>query len=276
MWGELSMEEILNKKDFKNISRQFRRISGQLLNCSDSTEAIRLTKRFINFIKGEPLLSDFIKKNHTEQFDMENIIKSTEINEKYDIPIEIDREITFIYQLLKYTAENFDDYIVICRGYAFYKGATYRDCINKFNHQVVNLLVNHITDYLEGISIDMGLDEKENAKILVQGSIGQLNFSEQNLEAHQTNHQQSEVELISLVNELIKELKKEQISDNETHEDAIDFLEDVQSELHSENPKKSVFRRATDTLSRIRTGLDDTARIAQFIDKVINGFSQFL
>lgn len=274
MWGELGMEEILNKKDFKNLSRQFRRVSGQLLNCSDSNEAIRLTKRFIDFIKGEPLLSDFIKKNHTEQFDMGNIIKSTEINEKYDIPIEIDREITFIYQLLKYTAENFDDFIVICRGYAFYKGATYRDCINKFNHQVVNLLVNHITDYLEGISIDMGLDEKENAKILVQGSIGQLNFSEQNLEAHQTNHQQSNAKLISLVSELIKELKKEQILDNETQEDAIDFLEDVQSELQSANPKKSVFRRATDTLSQIRTSVDDSVRIAQFIDKTLEGFSQ--
>jgi hypothetical protein len=274
LWGELIMEAIINKRDFKNLSRQFRRVSGQLLNCGDSTEAIRLTKRFIEFIDKEPLLSDFIKKNHTEKFDMENIIKSTNINEKYEIPIEINREITFIYQLLKYTAENFDDYIVICRGYAFYRGATYRDCINNFNHQVVNLLVNHITDYLEGISIEMGLDEKENAKILVQGSVGQLNFSEQNLEAHQTNNQQSYTELISLISELIRELKNEQISDTETQEDAIDFLEDAKSELQNETPKKSVFRRVTDTLSHIRKSVDDSVHIAQLIDKAIVGFSQ--
>lgn len=270
------MEEVLSKKDFKNLSRQFRRVSGQLLNCEDSIEAIRITKRFVDFIDTEPLLSDFIKKNHTENFDMERITKSRKINGTYDIPIEIDREITFIYQLLKYTAENIYDYIAICRGYAFYKGATFRDSIRTFNHQVVNLLVNHITDYLEGISIDMGLDEKENIKILVQGSVGQLNFSEQNLEAHQINNQQSNDELISLVSELIKELRKEQVSVNELQEDAIDFLEDVQVELQNENPKRSVFRRATNTLNQIRIGMDDAARIAQLIDTATKGLGLFL
>lgn len=44
------MEKIIDVKEFKLISRQFRRFAGDLLNAQDTYEAMRLAKRFIMYI----------------------------------------------------------------------------------------------------------------------------------------------------------------------------------------------------------------------------------
>lgn len=141
------MEKIIDIKEFKLLSKQFRRVAGDLLNASDTNEAMRLAKRFIMFIDSEPILSDFISKSHTIDFDMERLIREREYD-KFDIPIEVNEEISFIYQLLSYSISHFERYDTIARHYAFYKGAKISDCIREFNREVVKLLVNHISDYL--------------------------------------------------------------------------------------------------------------------------------
>jgi hypothetical protein len=270
------MEKIIDVKEFKLISRQFRRFAGDLLNAQDTYEAMRLAKRFIMYIDNEPILSDFIRKNNVLEFDMKEIIQSKGIHEKFDIPIKVNEEISFIYQLLKYITENFDRYDTVTRAYAFYSGAKIADSIREFNREVVKLLVNHITDYLEERAIELGIDEKPNAKILVQGSVGQLNFTETgNIQANQqTNSQNNNEELLSLAKELIVALKEAKIENTADKEDAIDFVEEATNAIESgQQPKPSVIRRARESLNKVRTVVDDSTFLAMQIDKVVQAFS---
>lgn len=258
------------------MSRQFRRVAGDLLNAQDTFEAMRLATRFIMYIDSEPILSDFIRKNNVVEFDMMEVIQTKECNAKFNIPIKVNEEIAFIYQLLKYSTENFDRYDTVSRAYATYRGAKIADSIREFNREVVKLLVNHITDYLEGKAIELGIDEKPNAKILVQGNVGQLNFTETgNIQANQqTNSQNSNEEILSLAKELITILKDVKIENTADKEDAIDFVQEATNAIASgEHPKPSVIRRARESLSKIRPTVEDASYLATQIDKVVQAFS---
>ncbi|PID02684.1 hypothetical protein CSV67_08115 [Sporosarcina sp. P2] len=237
---------------------------------------MRLAKRFIKYINYEPILFDFIKKNNAVNFDIKEIIQSRRFNEKFNIPLEVNEEIAFIYQLLKYITENFDRYDTVSRSYASYKGAKIADSIREFNREVVKLLVNHITDYLEEKAIELGIDEKPNARVLIQGNVGQLNFSETgNIQANQQNNSQnSNEELLSLAKELIAILKDTKIENAADKEDAIDFVEEATNLIESGNqPKPSVIRRARESLSKIRPVVEDASYLATQIDKVVQAFS---
>ncbi|PAE42779.1 hypothetical protein [Bacillus sp. 7884-1] len=237
---------------------------------------MRLATRFIMYIDSEPILFDFITKNNVATFDMKEIIQSKGIQYKFDIPIKVNEEIAFIYQLLKYITENFDRYDTISRAYAFYRGAKIADSIREFNREVVKLLVNHITDYLEEKAIELGIDEKPNAKVLVQGNVGQLNFTETgNIQANQqTNSQGSNEELLTIAKELIAILKEAKIENTDDKEDAIDFVGEATNAIESgEQPKPSVIRRARESLNKIRTTVDDTTFLAMQIDKFVQAFS---
>lgn len=250
-------------------------MAGDLLNAQDTYEAMRLAIRFVSYIDNEPILSDFISKNNVLEFDMKEIIQTKEYNGKFDIPIKVNEEIAFIYQLLKYVTDNFDRYDTISRAYAFYSGAKIADSIREFNREVVKLLVNHITDYLEEKAIELGIDEKPNAKVLVQGNVGQLNFSETgNIQANQTNNQNGDEELIHLAKELITLLREANIENTADKEDAIDFVEEATNAIESGNqPKPSVIRRATESLNRLRTVVDDGTFLASQMDKVVQALS---
>ncbi|MBU7595636.1 hypothetical protein FVO58_24530 [Metabacillus halosaccharovorans] len=236
---------------------------------------MRLATRFVSYIDSEPILSDFISKNNVLEFDMTETIQQRGYYGKYDIPIKVNEEIAFIYQLLKYITEKFDRYDTVSRGYAVYKGAKISDSIREFNREVVKLLVNHITDYLEEKAIEMGIDEKPNAKVLVQGNVGQLNFTETgNIQANQNNNQNSNQEFLTNAKELIGLLKEANIENTADKEDAIDFVEEATNAIETgEQPKPSVIRRARESLNKVRTVVDDSTFLATQIDKVIQGLS---
>lgn len=270
------MEKVIDVKEFKLISRQFRRIGGDLLHKEDTDEAIRMAKRFINYVESEPIIADFIRKNNVIEFNIKEIIETREFNEKFHIPLDDKEEIAFIYQLLKYMTENFERYDLVSRPYAWYRGAKVSDSIREFNREVVKLLVNRITDYLEEKAIELGIDERPNAKVLIQGNLGQLNFSETgNVQANQQNNSQDTNEaLLTLTKDLIAALKETNIENTTDKEDAIDFVEEAVNSLEAGNqPKQSVIRRLKGSLSKIRPIVEDTSYIAMQIDKVFHAFN---
>ncbi|QKS59964.1 hypothetical protein HUB98_04085 [Paenibacillus barcinonensis] len=237
---------------------------------------MRLAKRFIQHIENEPILADFISKKKSKEFDIEVVLKEKHITSRFDIPTSINDEITFIFQLLKYATINFDRYDTLTRSYAFYKGATASDSIREFNREVVKLLVNHLTDYLGERAIELGIDEKPNAKILVQGNVGQLNFSESgNVTANQVNQNTSD-NLIATAKELLQLLKDTDISNIDIKEDALDFIEEVQEEVQEGKPlKPSLFRRVQNSLSNVRGLIEEGSLLTVTIDKFMEALNQF-
>ncbi|EEL51157.1 hypothetical protein bcere0022_15170 [Bacillus cereus Rock3-44] len=242
------------------------------MNASDGHETMRLAKKFITYIEGEPIIYDFIRKCHTQEYNIEEIIKLKTYGSKYDIPIDNNEEISFIYQLLKYAIVHLNNYHELTFGYAFYKGAKFSDQVREFNYQVVRLLVNHITDYLEEMAIELGIDEKPNAKILIQGNVGQFNYAEQgNIEAHQTNNQDEGKELQKVAQELIELLKGTSMENKDVQEDAIDFVgEVVQNIEEGQTPKPSLLRRATTALTDINSAAESGSQLAIKIGQFVN------
>ncbi|ACK92899.1 hypothetical protein OWO94_26315 [Bacillus paranthracis] len=251
-------------KKFKIISKSFRRVSGDLLYSTDIHETMRLAIKFIAYIENESIIYDFIRKCHTQDYDIEEILNSKAYESKYDIPIDNNEEISFIYQLLKYATENLSSYNQLTYGYALYKGAKFSDQVREFNYQVVRLLVNHITDYLEEMAIELGIDEKPNAKVLIQGNVGQFNYAEQgNIEAIQTNNQGENNDLQKVAQELIELLKGTSLENKNIQEDAIDFVGEVAQNIEEgQSPKPSLLRRATESLTDINSMVESGSQIA--------------
>ncbi|HFJ9434168.1 TPA: hypothetical protein ACGW84_003943 [Bacillus cereus] len=225
---------------------------------------MRLAIKFIAYIKNESIIYDFIRECHTQDYDIEEILNSKEYESKYDIPIDNNEEISFIYQLLKYATENLSSYNQLTYGYALYKGAKFSDQVREFNYQVVRLLVNHITDYLEEMAIELGIDEKPNAKLLIQGNVCQFNYAEQgNIEAIQTNNQGKSNDLQKVAQELIELLKGTSLENKDIQEDAIDFVGEVAQNIEEgQSPKPSLLRRAKESLTDINSMVESGSQIA--------------
>ncbi|MBG9907427.1 hypothetical protein ABD95_14580 [Bacillus paranthracis] len=239
---------------------------------------MRLAKKFILYIEGEPIIYDFICKSHKQDYDIEEILRVKPYESKHEIPIDNDEESSFIYQLLKYATENLTTYNEITSGYAFYKGAKYTDQIREFNYEVVRLLVNHITDYLEEMAIELGIDEKPNAKIVIQGSVGQFNYAEQgNIEANQINNQDEGKELKKIAQELMELLKETSMENKYVQEDAIDFVgEVVQIIEKGHEPKPPLLRRTTTALTEINSTVESGSQLAIKIGQFVNLASSWI
>lgn len=142
---------MVSKKELLKISRDFRMYSSRLLNTRYGNELVDLNK-FLNFIEEEPIIFEFIKENNKHNFDIEEIIRNRNIREKYPIPIERDKEISFIYQLLKYAQRNYKDFFSLSYGYG--SGNKVQHHIEAFCNQVIKPLIDYIRIYLENIFID--------------------------------------------------------------------------------------------------------------------------
>lgn len=267
------MEKVMSHEDFQIISKNFRMAYGQMLSATDMDEALRLTKRFIIVIDKEPIIKDFIERTHTHVYNFNQIIEEKNGEEKFDLPIDPHEEVSYIYQLLKYVTENNLSYWDFAFPYGRYKGA---NIIKNFNREVIRLLVDQITSYLEEKAIIMGIHGNPNAKIVVTGSIGNLMFTEGNVHGNttlnQTNNQDGEG-LQSIAKELIQLLKDSKIDNAELKEDAIDHVEEIAKKVENgEEVKPSLIRRATNALTNV-TGLAGAGTalattIPQFIEAV--------
>lgn len=137
------MQKIVDHKEFKKLSLNFRRNAGNLLNCDDYDEALRLLKFFLEAINSEPLIADFITKHNTQSFDIQMIID--ERQGAFELPLSKTEEISFIYQLLTYASEHAQNYMVLSYGYS----SKYSESVRRFNQHVTKRLVNYIGDYLQ-------------------------------------------------------------------------------------------------------------------------------
>lgn len=240
LWGEI-MQITINKKELKKISLNLRITASRLLN-TEFREGIDNLKRFLNFIKDTPIIYDFILRSNVKKFNIKEIIQSKEYNEKFSIPCEVKEEITFVYQLLDYEANNYEDYEFLAMGYSF--GTKYQDHVDAFNKDVVNPFVNHIISYLEELMIDMGMDEKSTMSINFNGeNSGQINLGQGNstINAVYNNNNNNAESIKELTVALLDLLKAEELP-KEEKEEIKEVIETVNEEVTSQKPKKSILK----------------------------------
>lgn len=239
------MEYEVTRKDIRIIDKDFRRYASRLLRTKYGNE-IKDLARFLNYIEGQPLIRDFIEKNNTEQFDIKLAITNKGWNDAYDIPVEKDREITWVYQLLKYTLENYNDFWGISQGYGYSR--TVQDHIDAFCHEVIKPFVDHITDYIGEVMIEMGLDENAKINIQITGGNGQVNVASDTATINAVNNVNITTndikQIIELADKFMEMLKVETTIEPDAKELLLDDIEVIKEQVVSEIPKLPRLKKA--------------------------------
>lgn len=243
----------MSKKDFSTLSFKFRKVASRLFSSNGMQDVLHNLKLFMNFIEQEPVIADFIGKQNQTQFDMDQIIKDRHYNSYFSLPDDSDDEVAFIYQLLKFGCDNFNDYYNFCHGY----GRSYSDQIRNFNNHIVKTLYEAITTFLGEWSITMGYDENEKIKII--GPVGQFNYAKDKatINATQNNYHGAE-ELKSICHELIQLLEKSYL---EEKEEAMEVVEAAQEEIDSPKKRKSIVKLAIEKITNVTQLVDKTSQL---------------
>lgn len=212
----MTTEVEVSKKELKKLSRVFRVVSSRLLQTSVEQGMSNL-KRFMRLIQENPIISDFIQKHQTHQYDIPTIWNRSvqwEIG-SYSIPDESDEEeISFTFQLLNYALGEADpddtrSYLWLAQGYS---GKTFKQKIDNFNKEVVLPLVNYIESYLVSLQIEAGEDDNGKVSITVYGNLEGGIMSQNQGDIHISNVADSNINAISgelsgIINNNITNLK---------------------------------------------------------------------
>lgn len=157
---------ILNKKELRILSLEFRTIVNRLLNCNQEN-GMSLLKRFLAFIDTNEIISDFVKA-HINIEDFKPVRKGTAFMSMGDTKQE---EISNTYQYLKYATENFSSfYYDITRSYAI----TVENSVREFMNRIILPFVYYIETFLTEIAVNMGSDEDTKYAVSVVGGAPQV------------------------------------------------------------------------------------------------------
>lgn len=243
----------LSKQELQKISLDFRTIANRLIRTRHE-DGISNLKKFVKYIDSNLLINDFIQQDNHHQFNIDSIISNYPYLNN-PIPDESEsKEISFIYQLLKYALKNYD----YSDGYLHFAGAfcghsgKIQEILDRFNSIIILPFVNSIANYLSKLQIDIGDDENARTIIQVQGdnygnnlggfmnidqsnsSIGVgINQGEINAEKlagtiNETEASLDKDEVIKLV-EVLRQQLETLPSDNQ--DVAVDSLETLQAEI---------------------------------------------
>lgn len=246
------MRENLSEKDFKKLSLNFRNVASRFLRGNFQSYHENL-KRFLIFIDESPIIYEFIQENNDKTFNIEEIIKKREHNNRLQLPIRDSEEIAFVYQMLNYISQHNLDIVGISYGYGGSKKI--QSHVEGFNSHVVQPLIDHIVTYLGEMKIDMGLDKKSEAQFTFNREFkGQFNYSRDygQISAHQI-YNEADIENLKEISEgFVKALLKEKEIPEENKEATIEFLEVAVQEAESKRPRKAIIKTAIDKIMEIK------------------------
>lgn len=238
----------MNRLELRRLSLEFRRLSSNLLNSTDDTADINLS-RFLKFIDENELISKFIKdKISGVDYDF---MKCYAIGcsgwASFNPPEDEACHIKAQYDYLLFI--NNEDKVNV-RGQALrycWSSRKINDNIQSFLDMAFKPLINFINDQL---SMEMLVYDEEE-KVMggntyiqnietVNGAANQLNSGVINT-ANTTNDINS---MLTLIDKLLSSLAEIQGIDSEEIENVKDDLEIVQEQLKSDTPKKTRIRKA--------------------------------
>lgn len=227
------MSRPINKKELKKQSIEFRTIVSRTLT-SDFQVFNGNLKRLINFIDSTEIIKQYIDSCifRYNELKIEDDVQEVCTNYGYIFEdyIEEEKEVAYIYQILKYIVDNNIDCRVYIKSYS--SSSQYQDKLKSFCDNVVEPLVNHIDVNYERIFIEMGMDEEARYTIINNG--GQVNIARDNanITATQINYNKLR-ELVANI-----KLKVDGIKDEELKQEIIDNAEGIQEELQRKDIKK--------------------------------------
>lgn len=259
------MSNLYNKKELKKQSRDFRIIANRVLT-SDFQMFNDNLKRLIDYIDNNEIISNYIESciDKGEKFNAEDEVNqvSGRYGVYFDNYIDEKKEVSYIYQILKYITDTNRD----CRGYiiSYSTSNRYQDKLKGFCDNVVEPLINHIDNNYERIFIEMGLDEDTHFKIIING--GQVNIAKDkgNINALQVNN--------SELDKLVQNIKDniETVESLEERNEIMDNVEGIQEELKKTDIKKGRIRSFIGSLNSTLLNIGNAIELCTEITKLID------
>ncbi len=229
----------ITKNQLSKKSREFRMYATRLLNTS-SDEGMKNLKRFIDFIDKDLIVSDFLKKSYTKEFDIQSICAIGNSGIGCHIPDDSpESEITFTYQLLQYGLQTYyndgDGYWHLAATKEGYIGGSDK-VISKFNHSAVKPFIYHIEKYLSDLQTDLGDNETRTLSIHVYGNIEGGIMPNNNSDININNVNNSNInaaagDIKGTVNNAINQL---QTSENEIALQLVELLNRLKTTIEAE------------------------------------------
>lgn len=253
----------LNKIDLKKILLDFSAISSRLINVNHRDYNSVLYK-FLNFIDNQPIIFDFIidcgKPSLDVDFEMEKASKDWRYN--FDLGDTLEQEVSNIYSILKYCLDNKVSIVnQIARGYS--SSSKLQDWAKAFNIRVVYVLIRHISNYLEKIGIDMGMDE--NIKYEIKVTNGQVNLASDNSTINAVMNNGIDFDKLNkLIEAAISKIPN--TFDNKDIVEIKDDLDIIKTELSNSNPKKGFIRTA---LKGLKSFIGQSAELTSAIMAIL-------
>jgi hypothetical protein len=267
------MEYKISKKELKVIDKDFRRYASRFLKTRYGNE-INDLNRLLNYMESQPIIMDFINNNsNTEKFDMKAIVNSKD----YEVPLEKNREIAWIYQFLKYCQSNLRGFYGISLGYS--NSRSVQDNIDAFLCQVIKPLIDHITDFIGEVMIEMGYDEDTSFKIEINNTNGQVNISKDNSvinAINKVNIVDNDVEKINaLASQFIDLLRNENIPEDEK-EMIIEDVAVIKEQIESEQPRVPRLKIVLQSLKTLGGTLKKGTAIMLTLNNLIEQVGKFI
>lgn len=238
----------MNRLELRKLSLEFRRLSSNLLNSTDDTADINLS-RFLKFIDGSELISELIKdKIVGTDYDFKKCF-GIECSGWADFnpPEDEKSHIKAQYDYLLFI--NNEDKISV-RGQAMrycWSSRKINDQIQSFLDMAFKPLIDFINDYLSMEMIVYDEEAKPMSGNTYIQNIETVNgvASQQNSGVINTHNITNDTgSMITLIDKLLASLPEIQGVDSEEIENVKDDLEMVQEQLKSDVPKKSRIRKA--------------------------------
>lgn len=238
----------MNRNELKKICYKFNSKSNRVMRASVS-DYLDTLKKYINYLDSTEIISDFINSCGECDLDLADDFAKVSSGElRFCLGETDEEEVVRAYSILKYLCTKYTD---IPRFIMFhYSREGLREGVKNFNDSITLVLINHISDYLTEVGIDMGLDE--NTTFNIKG--GQVNIANDNstINAVQNNGIDT-TELSKLISDMRNSLDKN-LSDEEK-EEANESIDIIESELKSNNPNEKNIKSHFKFLKRIDSGV---------------------
>lgn len=273
---------MLDIKEYKKISLDFRRVASNFLRTEYTNQDIPL-RRFYNYIEKEETIKNIIAdKINGVDYDYHECFGKDQFGISYiDIPLDEEKHIKAMYDYLKYIVDN---------GIALDRLAMEFPCgskkITDYLQNFIDMAFKPLIDYIQDeLSKLMIMLEEENMGINMSNNNGVINYANNgsNIKSDNVINQNDLKDISKIIESIMKNIREVDI-DEDTKENIIDDVEVLQEQLQCNIEKPARLKKAFNgiksflTNSALLTGtgitlannLNQLITIVQpFIDKIM-------
>lgn len=259
---------MLDVKDYKKISLEFRRVASNFLRTEYSNQDIPL-RRFYNYIQKEQTIKNIVlEKIDGISYDFNNCFGKDQFGRNYiNIPVDEEKHIKAMYDYLCYIIDN---------EISLYSLAFHIPCESKkitdILQNFINLAFKPLIDFIQDeLSKRIIMYEEESIGMDMSNNHGVINFAKENssIKSDNTINQNDLNEILKIIDAIKTDLKNVNMNDDE-RESVVDDIEIVQEQLQCSVEKPTRLKKAFNNIKAFLTNSVVLTEIGISLENNIN------